>query len=362
MSNLNDHVDGSSATNPTSSEIVNPPSTRPLPETLLEAKRKLLESMKGSSSPRSSSTESPAEAANAILENRRRALQSLKRRKTESECALQPISDVKKGERSAADVVLNEEDVNMDDALAQSIEDQVAELEREVTSLQATADEIMDLDRLEEGEIHDPSPPPTSSVKISQSLPLRGIKRPNAEDMMDNRPVSLPSRVIPPSKRRTFGGKPQQPNRLILTLDDSDDDDEFELSTPPVQEQLLAEHEAKIQLLRDQIAEKMRLRKLEARKAAREMMMSTPEPVLLEVTVDSVVEVVKAAEPMEMEMADGASPVEVVEVIAEEPVPWRSRVMEVDRDTCESKATVRRFQADSSCQRGGRIFAFQQVV
>ena len=160
-------------------------------------------------------------------------------------------------------------------ALEDTIEQQVAELEREVMNSQMTLDAI-DIDEPEEGEIPLSSlptqiPPKLSSLtSISASLPImrphRGLKRPNAEDM-DSRPTSVPSRSVPPSKRRAFGGVAQRPNRLLIHLDDSDSDEAAEDDMPDLAsevetQRLLAEKEEGIRELKEKIAARMKVKGL----------------------------------------------------------------------------------------------------
>lgn len=203
-----------------------------------------------------------------------------------------------------------------------SLEDQVADLEKEIMGLKQDAapavadddddnddDDAMELDEPEEGEIILPSPPAVSvddaasatgsgSIGLPKPLTaanfasLRGTKRPNAEDM-EIRPKSMPSRVQPPPKRRAvFGGPPLRANRLLFHLDDeSDDSDDSDFDEiyrpygpprvtasplPPVADpsaeetqRLLAEKEESIRRLKEQIAAKLRI-KLERKKFERE--------------------------------------------------------------------------------------------
>lgn len=197
-----------------------------------------------------------------------------------------------------------------------SLEDQVADLEKEIMGLRQDAvaasdgdeddEEPMELDEPEEGEIVLPSPPSAPTGEASppgsgstavppKSLPVsnfRGTKRPNAEDM-ETRPKSLSSRAQPPSKRRAaFGGPPLRANRLLFHLDDESDDtedsDSDEIYRPygppritasphppaagPTAEEtqrLLAEKEESIRRLKEEIAAKLRI-KLERKKLERE--------------------------------------------------------------------------------------------
>jgi hypothetical protein len=179
----------------------------------------------------------------------------------------------------------------------ESIEEQVANLEREVSVMQTEADMEMDVDMDEEeeeedGEIQDevpvalppsssepsraPTPPPAASLPLS--APTRR-KRPNAEEFMDARP--LPAR-LPPAKRRLFGGLPQRPQRLMMSLDDSDSEDEEErprrsLEATPVpviqipeehdRRSLLAAKDESIRKLKEEIERRKRAKMRKAAEA-----------------------------------------------------------------------------------------------
>jgi hypothetical protein len=171
-----------------------------------------------------------------------------------------------------------------------SIEQQVADLEKEVLDLQSADIEVpMDIDEPEEGEIA-PSPPepelpapafPSTSASLPFRRSIRGVKRPNAEDL-DTRPTSLPSRLPPTKRRSVFARIAQHRNRLIINLDDdsSDSDSEDEDHAPatgtatPVpiiipgdaeREKLLAEKEESIRRLRERIAARMKAKEARLR-------------------------------------------------------------------------------------------------
>ncbi|WVQ93846.1 hypothetical protein IAU59_000924 [Kwoniella sp. CBS 9459] len=232
---------------------------------------------------------SAAETAlqNALLESRRKVLESMRRRRA--------ALDNNPPQAVAPEPVVEQSNLVPEThaamALSQSIEEQMADIEREVMSLQAEnqiqdtgADEDedmlvdMDIDEPEEGEILSsnlPTPPsepivtlPTLPASAPVPRPPRGVKRLHAEDLMENRSTSAPSRIPPPQKRRLFGAI-QRPQRLIIHLDDSSDssdDDDDAIPIPPpdpdilATQRLLAEKEESIRRLKEQIAAKMRAR------------------------------------------------------------------------------------------------------
>nr|XP_019048658.1 hypothetical protein I302_02431 [Kwoniella bestiolae CBS 10118]OCF27588.1 hypothetical protein I302_02431 [Kwoniella bestiolae CBS 10118] len=233
---------------------------------------------------------------NTLLESRRKAMESMKRRRA---AGPKPITTVV---QSSVDVELSAGSTPMADDQAaadfqKSIEEQMASIEKEVLEAAAAAadedksidveetngedeEERMDLDEPEEGEIIPPiittPPEPTLPPFIgSASLPIRpprGIKRMHAEDLNENKATSLPSRTLPPAKRKPFGAV-QRAQRLVLHLDDSDSDSSDEENTPtPVfipnndvdiieRQRMLEEKEASIRKLREQIAARMAARK-----------------------------------------------------------------------------------------------------
>ncbi|OCF36100.1 hypothetical protein I316_01972 [Kwoniella heveanensis BCC8398] len=233
---------------------------------------------------------------NALLESRRKALESMRRRRA-------ALDNSKPVQTIISETVAEESTARSLDAAAlalnKSIEEQMADIEKEVMNLHAESavsdakvvedeemEEDMDIDEPEEGEIimstlpTPPSEPPVTLSTIPVSAPVprppRGVKRLHAEDLMENRSTSVPTRIPPPQKRRLFGAI-LRPQRLILHLDessDSSDDEEDILPSPQpdpdilATQRLLAEKEESIRRLKEQIAAKMKARatkKLEAR-------------------------------------------------------------------------------------------------
>lgn len=204
-------------------------------------------------------------AKNDMLEIRRRALASMKLRKAKRTSPEKPAAEL-----PALDPPTS--------ASVKTIEQEVLDLEQEVIGLQALADltpdegSPMELDSPESGQgtpailpltLASTIPSTTSLaippvVPIASSLPARrGIKRPNAEDMME----SLPSSSAPSwIKRRPFGGLPQRPGRLLINLDDhsdsESDDGDAGMSTPPIviKNVMVEDKEAQIRALRAKIA------------------------------------------------------------------------------------------------------------
>lgn len=220
-----------------------------------------------------------------ISENRRRVLESMRKRKTAPSLPPPAVA------------------ATTPTSLDRDVLDEAAKLEREI--LGSTAEVPMDIDdEVEDGEIADDEPPPTalpSPIPISRA-PSRGVKRPHAEDMMDNpsRPTSA-QRVLP-SKRRLFGALAhQRPNRLIVALDDDDDSDSSDeeeeptaihtpviVIPPPIgKATAIAEKEERIRLLKEQI---------EARLASQRASASAPPSGAATPTTESrVAEATKAA-------------------------------------------------------------------
>lgn len=208
----------------------------------------------------------------ALQETRRRALESMKLKRslqTGRPVAI-PSNSTPQPEVPVMMPVVAE---------GKSLEEEMADLEKEVLELRAEAGEApMDIDEPEEGEItpsNETETLPELPIPILAPIPVRpsrGHKRPNADDL-NNRPTSAPLRTIPPFKRRQFGGNPQRPNRLLVNLDDNSDSDSDEepvsiaASTPalpaidPIEAQrILAEKEENIRMLREQIAERLKAR------------------------------------------------------------------------------------------------------
>ncbi|WWC97119.1 hypothetical protein V866_003997 [Kwoniella sp. B9012] len=234
---------------------------------------------------------------NALLESRRKAMDSMRRRRA---AVPKPISSV----QSITEVEVSAESTPVADdqavELQKSIEEQMASIEKEVLEAAAAAiednpivpepepehnedeEEQMDLDEPEEGEIiplidssiPEPVIPPFIGSTSLPIRPPRGTKRMHAEDLNENKATSLPSRSLPPAKRKPFGAT-QRAQRLLLHLDDSDSEtsDDEDTPTPNViftptgdvdiieRQRMLEEKEASIRKLKEQIAARMAARK-----------------------------------------------------------------------------------------------------
>ncbi|WRT63658.1 uncharacterized protein IL334_000581 [Kwoniella shivajii] len=233
------------------------------------------------------SVSSEADLQNQLLESRRKALESMRRRRAAAPKLANTILDTTVEVQSTSESVTNDEEAD----LQKSIDAQMADIEKAVLEAAAAvqgkvedqeeAEEEMDIDDPEEGEIIPSSTlastldPPSTLPVWPISLPIRpprGVKRLHAEDMMDNRSTSAPARILPPAKRRPFGAA-QRIQRLMINIDDSDsdssDDDREEYNavfTPNTEgdiierQRLLEEKEASIQKLKDQIAARMAAR------------------------------------------------------------------------------------------------------
>lgn len=209
-----------------------------------------------------------------LIETRRRALLSMRRGKT---TPTTPVSAAPTPPPQAGP--------------STAVIAEAASLEREI--LGSTAEVPMDIDdEMEDGEIPDDRPEPTPPPRVTSatsSSTRRGVKRPHAEDMMDNtsRPTTTAYRPAPP-KRRLFCVPPPASRLLILLDDDSDSDDEHEdeglrtISIPvivipePVDEaRLLAER--KEAELREKNANILRLKEqIAAKLAAKKASVATP--------------------------------------------------------------------------------------
>ncbi|WVR03450.1 hypothetical protein IAU60_000441 [Kwoniella sp. DSM 27419] len=228
-------------------------------------------------------TTAELELKNALLEGRRKVLESMQRRRKQPDPAPFIVSKPSPRPTSSATSDLTP---MQGKALAQTIEDQMADIEKEVLRLQGMEVEEhseqeseqemdMEIDEPEEGEIVvTGSPantpvvdPPSDSLSLLPSRPSRGVKRLAAEDMMENQAITAPSRQFPKAKRRLFGVV-QRPQRLILHLDDSSDssdDEETYIPPPPdpdilATQRLLAEKEEGIRRLKEQITARMKAR------------------------------------------------------------------------------------------------------
>ncbi|RSH80548.1 uncharacterized protein EHS24_009130 [Apiotrichum porosum] len=210
-----------------------------------------------------------------LIETRRRALLSMRRGKTATPTTPVSAAPTPPPQAGPSTAVMAE----------------AASLEREI--LGSTAEVPMDIDdEMEDGEIPDDRPEPTPPPRVASatsSSTRRGVKRPHAEDMMDNtsRPTTTAYRPAPP-KRRLFCVPPPASRLLILLDDDSDSDDEHEdeglrtISIPvivipePVDEaRLLAER--KEAELREKNANILRLKEqIAAKLAAKKASVTTP--------------------------------------------------------------------------------------
>ncbi|KAK8845428.1 hypothetical protein IAR55_006141 [Kwoniella newhampshirensis] len=232
----------------------------------------------------STRTELEAALANALLETRRKALESMRRRRAAQESTTGLATQAENPQTAPTLEVIGPtiEEVELE----KTIEEQMAELERDMLNsypqpVTTRADDDMDIDEPEEGEITAPSPPivisaQATSISIPDSLPShnrpRGKKRALAEDLMETRAVTAPPRTLPP-RRRPFWAM-QRPQKLILHLDDSSDSSEDEgenttSSDTPLLDPSFSASQAQldenIRSLQERIA------KLKAKKAKQEM-------------------------------------------------------------------------------------------
>lgn len=296
--------------------------------------------------------ESELSARTALLETRRKAFESMKMRR-EANRPTQPIpaepvpAPVDMSLLDDTPIIIDDDDDSVPD---KTIEEQMAELEEEVMGLQnqqameiaaadAQDDIDMEIESTEDGEIEDiPEPPklpisasstpilsvpslaPSSGSSTAVKIPSRGTKRLNAEDMMDNRPSTMPAQLNPHKRRSLFGGMPQRPNRLMMLVDqpdsDSDGDDDNDdpqmsklkitsgNSTPNDTAKLLAEKEDSIKKLREQIE-----RRLKAKLAKRVTPVVEVKKEEVEVKVEEPIQVAEA--PVVEEMKEIESEVEV---------------------------------------------------
>ncbi|WOO86067.1 uncharacterized protein LOC62_07G009552 [Vanrija pseudolonga] len=199
-----------------------------------------------------------------LAETRRRALESMRKRKTAT-----PASGV-----STPTTAPN---VDGQTPAAQISKATAGAAATPEPTTATAAEEAMDLDdSAEEGEIEDKpvvAPPPP---------PARGRKRPAAEDLMDNRSRPLTTMRFTYTNKRLFCPIPQDTDRLQLSLDDDSEDSEDEepssapFTAPPVivipppydlaslklaeKSLRLAEKEAEIRRLKEQIQERLRLK------------------------------------------------------------------------------------------------------
>ncbi|WVQ80458.1 hypothetical protein IAT38_002563 [Cryptococcus sp. DSM 104549] len=328
--------------------------TSPVPHTRKEKKaaatarrkaKKLQQQQEGASEPAGGMPPQPPSTAppaipppppdfatqNALLETRRKALESMRARRSAVAAAPPPPaptvantvqwrapeepvgpwgSATAAGTGSGTPAGLTAEDA----ALQKSIDEQMAELEKEMLGLQKTTaeakareeqqqasaagandDEVdmdvdMEMDTLEEGEITPasapPSAPPSAQPAAATLLPPKpstststtptlaagvlprrvGPRRVAAEDLMESRPSSAPPRPLPPAKWKPFGGVMRM-NRLILNLDEpdsSDDESDSEAGAKREQERLKEQEAEEKQKALDE-----NIRRLKAEIAAR---------------------------------------------------------------------------------------------
>ncbi|OCF71238.1 hypothetical protein I204_08191 [Kwoniella mangroviensis CBS 8886] len=237
---------------------------------------------------------------NTLLESRRKAMESMRRRRAAVPRPISSTQSITEVEVSAESTTVAEDQAI---EFRRSIEEQMASIEKEVLEAAAAAiedkpneseaelgpepdedeEEQMDLDEPEEGEIIPPlidssiSEPVIPPLIGSAPLPIRpprGIKRMHAEDLNENKATSLPTRSLPPAKRKPFGAN-QRAQRLLLHLDDSDSDSSDDEDTPTSnviftptgdvdiieRQRMLEEKEASIRKLKEQIAARMAARR-----------------------------------------------------------------------------------------------------
>jgi hypothetical protein len=225
----------------------------------------------------SAATATKASTMNALLESKRRAMESMKRGRKASENVNRPEtrpptpplgmrgSPLPSRPGSVPPVhPLPSRPPSVPPSLQstqENLEDQVAALEQEMIGLRE-AEPIVVEDE-EEGEIPDevviPTQPRMAPI-IPATTPIRlnkSTKRPNAEDMMNtNRSQSISSRAVHPSKRRQFGAAMRM-KRLIISLDDSDDEDNEDQAPTPTAAELEADRQ---RLLKEKEDDMMKLR------------------------------------------------------------------------------------------------------
>ena len=190
---------------------------------------------------------SPIPAVETLAERKKRVLESMKRARKPNVATPIPSTSTPTVQ-PAADKSTSQPIIAVQDpvpAIPSKFDQEVDALEREVMALQGIKPD--DDVETEEGEIT-PSTAP-SVLPTSESLPTRanldsstastnhtnGVrlnranKRPNAEDLMDNRVKS--AKTVYPVKRRPFG-RPLPYKHLLVSLDDSDD----EMDTRPARQ------------------------------------------------------------------------------------------------------------------------------
>ncbi|WWC85753.1 uncharacterized protein L201_000619 [Kwoniella dendrophila CBS 6074] len=328
-----------------------------------------------------------------LLETRRKAMESMRRRRAAvpKPITTVPVSTAETVETTVTTVSTPSVDEEAAE-IQRSIEEQMADLEKEVLEAAAVAQgpptdppaaevgngeqaeeeqDQMDLDEPEEGEIM-PSEIPTSTPEPlippfigSASLPVRpprGVKRLHAEDLNENKATSLPSRTLPPAKRRPFGAT-QRVQRLILHLDDdSDSDSSVEDDNQPImdldftsnsnevdiieRQRMLEEKESSIRKLKEQIAAKMAARKRKAEDTngsgsgggtpmEKTVSLGTAEVIRNVLQPDDKQNVGEATIPADVqqltkELVQAEAEVEAMDVDLAPSVPWPSDAVEVN--------------------------------
>ena len=221
----------------------------------------------------SAATASKASTMNALLESKRRAMESMKRGRKTSEFAARPDTRPPTPPLGMRGSPLPSRPSSVPPVqpppsrpsfvppslplTQENLEDQVAALEQEVIGLREA--EPIIIEEEEEGEIPDEvviPPQPRMAPIIPATTPIRLNKRPNAEDMMDNRSQSISSRSVHPSKRRQFGTAIRM-KRLIISLDESDDEDNEDQAPTPTAAELEADRQ---RLLKEKEDDMMKLR------------------------------------------------------------------------------------------------------
>jgi len=242
----------------------------------------------------SAPTATKTSTMNALLESKRKAMESMRRARKASDDVARPEPRPIIPPPAARGSPLPDLSTSPPPILPavpepvmavtqENLEDQVAALEQEVLGLQDAEPMIVDEEEEEEeeGEIPDDVPPPVQPRMvpiIPATTPIRLNKRPNAEDMMDaHRSQSISSRSLHPAKRRQFGTALRM-KRLIISLDDSDDEDnEDDISTPTAvdleadRQRLLKEKDDNIMRLREQILRLQARAKRDKKDKAREI-------------------------------------------------------------------------------------------
>jgi len=272
----------------------------------------------------SATTATKASTMNALLESKRRAMESMRRGRKAGENVSRPPtrpptpplgmqgSPVPSRPSSVPPVhplpsrptsVLPSRPLTQE-----NLEDQVAALEQEVIGLREAQPMVVD-DEEEEGEIPDEivvPPQPRMAPIIPATTPIRLNKRPNAEDMMDaNRSQSISSRSVHPAKRRQFGAAMRM-KRLIISLDDSDDEDNEDQAPTPTAAQLEADRQ---RLLKEKEDDMMKLRekilRLQA-KAEKEKKAKAREAAVLQAVADAPPPIEETAATEDVIMAESA--------------------------------------------------------